>query len=171
MKKIIFPFLSGLFIFSCSGIPDGITPVKNFNVERYMGKWYEIARLDHSFERGLARVSAEYSLQKDGSIRVINRGYNPEKNKWSIAEGRAIAVKSPDIGMLKVSFFGPFYGGYNIIILDDVNYSYSVVCGSGKSYLWILAREPSIDENLKKELVGRAREMGFETGKLIFPAH
>ena len=114
MKKIYLLILTFLFS-GCSGIPDGIEPVANFEVKRYLGKWYEIARLDHSFERGLSNITAEYSVREDGNLRVLNRGYNIKKKKWQDAEGKAKFTGSSDIGSLKVSFFGPFYGGYNII--------------------------------------------------------
>ncbi|HUN55583.1 MAG TPA: lipocalin family protein [Smithella sp.] len=166
MKKIFFAFI--LLLTGCVSIPENITPVHNFNVERYLGKWYEIARLDHSFERGLTSVTAEYSLSSDGGLRVINRGYSPKGNKWKEIEGRGYFVKSKDEGFLKVSFFGPFYGSYIIIDLDKKNYSYALVCGPDKSYLWILARSPQIDDHLKKLLIARAKAWGFETEKLVF---
>ncbi len=123
-----------LFVFllsGCSvGIPDGIEPVTGFEVNRYLGKWYEIARLDHSFERGLSNITAEYSLREDGNLRVLNRGYNIKKKKWQDAEGKAKFTGSNNIGSLKVSFFGPFYGGYNIIELDKQNYQYVMIAHS-----------------------------------------
>jgi apolipoprotein D and lipocalin family protein len=119
-KKLSYSWLLGLALLlsGCVGIPDGITPVAGFQVERYLGKWYEVARLDHSFERGLEQVTAEYSPRDDGDIRVMNRGYNTAKQQWEEAEGRAKFVGAKDVGQLKVSFFGPFYGGYNIVELD-----------------------------------------------------
>jgi len=166
MKKI---FIVLLLVFAgCIGIPENIEPVDNFNLEKYLGKWYEIARLDHSFERGLTRVSAEYSLRPDGGVKVINRGYSAEKNKWKEAQGKAYLVKRPDQGYLKVSFFGPFYGSYIIFELDHENYQYALVCGPDKSYLWILARTPVLEENILNNLVAKAEEEGFNTSELIF---
>jgi len=160
-----------LFLSGCVGIPKNVTPISNFNLERYLGKWYEIARLDHSFERGLSRVTADYSLRKDGGVRVLNRGYLEKEAKWKEVEGRAYFVKQPDQGYLKVSFFGPFYGSYVIFELDHEGYQYSLVSGPNKSYLWILARDPEIGEELKKALIEKAATLGFDTNKLIFVKH
>ena len=169
VRKLMF-FLAFL-VTGCVSMPEGMTPVENFQLERYLGKWYEIARLDHSFERGLSRASAEYSMNADGSVRVINRGYSDKDNKWKEAVGKAYFVKSPDQGFLKVSFFGPFYGSYIILELDHRNYSYALVCGPDRSYLWILARSPKIDDDVKNALLAKAASLGFETEKLIFVRH
>jgi apolipoprotein D and lipocalin family protein len=155
----------------CVGIPDNVTPVKGFDVQRYLGLWHEIARLDHSFERGLERVTAHYSLAADGSIRVVNRGFNPASNEWKEAVGKASFIADADTGRLKVSFFGPFYGSYNIIDLDQKDYSYALVCGPDKSYLWILAREPQLEASTKAALLNKAKALGFETQKLIHVKH
>lgn len=160
-----------LFIAGCVGIPDNVKPVANFASDRYLGKWYEIARLDHPFERGLTRVSADYSLREDGGVRVMNRGYSAKEGKWKEAEGKAYFVGQPDVGYLKVSFFGPFYGSYVVIDLDHENYSHALVCGPDKSYLWILAREPKLDGSVKASLLAKAAAQGFDTGKLIFVEH
>ncbi|PKN51863.1 MAG: lipocalin [Deltaproteobacteria bacterium HGW-Deltaproteobacteria-13] len=169
MKRIL--IILTLFLTGCVGVPENITPVDNFNIERYLGKWYEIARLDHSFERGLTSVSAEYSLRPDGGIRVINRGYSKKDNKWNEIEGKGYFVNRKDAGFLKVSFFGPFYGSYVVFDLDRDNYSYALVCGPDKSYLWILARSPQMDDHLKKHLIDKAAARGFATEKLIFVQH
>lgn len=169
MKKIVGIF--ALLIFGCVGIPDGVKPVDHFQPERYLGKWYEIARLDHSFERGLTFVSAEYSRREDGGIRVINRGYSAKESKWKEAEGRAYFVNRSDQGFLKVSFFGPFYGSYVILELDRENYSYALVCGPDKTYLWILARSANLEEETKNRLIAKAAALGFETDRLIFVRH
>ena len=149
-------------------MPNDISPVTDFNIERYLGTWYEIARLDHSFEKGLERVTAHYSLRDDGGIKVVNRGFNSRNNKWKESTGKAYFVDDPKVGRLKVSFWGPFYGGYNIIELDKVNYSYSVVCGPSKSFFWILSRNPKMNDSLRSELVRKARSLGFETDRLIY---
>lgn len=151
----------------CVGIPENVKPVENFKLENYLGKWYEIARLDHSFERGLSRVTAEYSLRDDGGLKVINRGYSVKENKWKEAEGKAYFVRGSDQGYLKVSFFGPFYGSYIVFELDHENYQYSLVSGPDKSYFWILARTPQINENIKNVLIEKAAALGFDTSKLI----
>jgi apolipoprotein D and lipocalin family protein len=166
MKKILLAFV--LLLSGCVNVPENIKPVDNFNTERYLGKWYEIARLDHSFERGLASVSAEYSLRSDGGLRVINRGYSKKENKWQEIEGKGYLVDRKDEGFLKVSFFGPFYGSYIVFDLDRENYSYALVCGPNKSYFWILARSPLIDDDLKKRLVDKAAVLGFDTKKIIY---
>lgn len=169
MRK--FYWLGFIFLMGCDVAPDNVQPVSGFELKRYLGKWYEIARMDHSFERGLEQVTANYSLRSDGSVKVINRGFNPGKNKWKEAEGKAYFVGEPDIGQLKVSFFGPFYGGYNIIELDKEGYQYSLVCGPNLSYLWILARDPNLDQKTVDGLVSNASLLGFETDKLIFVKH
>ena len=160
-----------LFLVGCVGIPDGVTPVNNFSLERYLGQWYEIARLDHSFERGLSQVSAQYSMRQDGGVRVLNRGYSTADEAWEEAEGKAYFVQEPDLGYLKVSFFGPFYGSYIIFELDHEGYQYSLVSGPDKSYLWLLSRTPSISAELQVSLLEKARDLGFDTSQLIFVEH
>ncbi len=166
MKKILILFV--LLATGCVSIPDNITPVTSFQIERYLGKWYEIARLDHRFERGLTQISAEYSIRPDGGLKVLNRGYSKEKQEWSEAEGRGYFVQSPNEAYLKVSFFGPFFGSYIVFELDTVNYQYALISGPDKSYFWLLARTPTIDDNLKKKLIAKAAALGFDTKKLIF---
>ena len=160
-----------IFICACVSIPENVSPVTGFDIHRYLGTWYEIARLDHSFERGLERVTAEYSYRDDGGIKVVNRGFDPAKNRWKQTIGKAYFVGDSNLGRLKVSFWGPFYGAYNIIDLDKKNYSYSLVCGPKKSYLWILARKPNMEESLKSELITKANALGFETEKMIYVSH
>jgi apolipoprotein D and lipocalin family protein len=160
-----------LLLMGCVGIPENLKPVDNFKLDKYLGKWYEIARLDHPFERGLTRVTADYSLRDDGGLRVINRGYSAKEKTWKEAEGNAYFVKGSDQGYLKVSFFGPFYGSYIVFELDHENYQYSLVCGPDKSYLWILARGPKIKENIKDILIAKAASLGFDTSKLIYVNH
>lgn len=147
--------------------PAGITPVSDFEISRYLGKWYEIARLDHSFERGLSDVSATYRPREDGGIEVINRGYDRAAGQWRESRGRAYFLGDPRIGSLKVSFFRPFYGGYHVILLDKVNYAYAVVSGPDKSYLWILARTRKLDPALLDKLVKQAGELGYPVDQLI----
>jgi len=160
-----------LLLTGCVGIPENVKPVDNFRLEKYLGKWYEIARLDHSFERGLTRVTADYSLRDDGSVRVLNRGYSEKEKKWKEIEGKAYFVQRPDQGYLKVTFFGPFYGSYIVFELDHDNYQYSLVSGPDKSYLWILARDPVLKEDIKGILIAKAAALGFDTSKLIFVEH
>ena len=162
--------LLALLLGGCVTKPDSVRPVEPFSLERYLGTWYEIARLDHSFERGLSRVTAHYSLDKDGSVRVVNRGYSQTKQQWQEAVGKARFVDRPDQGFLKVSFFGPFYGAYVIIDLDE-HYQQALVCGPNTSYLWLLARTPTIPDTVKNRLVAKAAGLGFTTDSLIFVDH
>jgi apolipoprotein D and lipocalin family protein len=169
--RLLILLLPALAIVSCTGIPKGIEPVDNFNIERYLGTWYEIARLDHSFERGLTDVRARYSLGDGGAIRVVNRGYSPEKGEWSEAVGKAYFAGDHDTGHLKVSFFGPFYSSYVIFELDRDGYRYAYVSGYSRKYLWLLARTPQVEEALVQEFLATARARGFDTGEIILVEH
>ena len=165
--KPIFAILLSLILSGCLGMPATVSPVKEFEIDRYLGKWYEIARLDHSFERGLERVTAEYSRRDDGGIAVINRGFSPEKNEWKQAKGKAYFVNDSDEGYLKVSFFGPFYGSYVVFELDKQNYEYAFVSGPDLSYLWLLSRKPVLPKAIVDRFIARSKELGFDTEKLI----
>ena len=171
----ILVLLTSLLLSACMGVPDNVKVVESVNASQYLGTWYEIARLDQSFERGLEKISATYSLKADGGIKVLNRGFNVAKNEWKEAEGKAYFVDAPNAdktntGKLKVSFFGPFYGAYNIIALD-VNYQHVMICGPDKTYLWILSRTPQLAEPIKQALVAKAKALGFATDKLIYVKH
>jgi apolipoprotein D and lipocalin family protein len=155
----------------CTGLPPGVEPVTPFQLERYLGTWYEVARLDHSFERGLEQVTATYEMRPDGGVRVLNRGYSPKDGQWKTAEGKAYFVRQPDEGYLKVSFFGPFYGTYAVFELDHENYQYAFVAGPDTSYLWLLSRSRTVSEAVRKRFIERARELGFDTDQLIFVRH
>ncbi len=158
-------------LFACGGsTPKGVATIEPFDAKRYMGKWYEIARLDHRFERGLTNVTAEYMLKDDGGISVVNKGYDTEKGKWKDAEGKAEFVDGPDQARLKVSFFGPFYGGYNVIALDD-EYRYAMVTGNDRDYLWLLSREKEIPEEVKQRYLKQARDQGYDVDALIWVEH
>ncbi|MDH3329791.1 MAG: lipocalin family protein [Desulfobulbaceae bacterium] len=170
MRIFLFVFMS-LFVNGCMGAPEGVHPVEDFEYNKYLGKWYEIARLDHSFERGLNSVTAEYSLRDDGGLRVINRGFSSAENKWKEAEGKAYFVRGQDEGYLKVSFFGPFYGSYIVFDLDKEKYQYAFVAGYNKSYLWLLSRTPTVSNELVDEFVKRSEALGFDTANLIFVEH
>ena len=161
----------GLALGGCLGVPEGVRPVEDFTMEKYLGKWYEIARLDHPFERGLSNVTAEYSLRDDGGVKVINRGFKTSNNKWEDAEGKAYFVGDSSIGKLKVSFFGPFYGAYNVIALDKEAYQWSLVVGPDTDYLWILSRTPVLDQAIVEQLLSQAKSHGFNTQELIFVDH
>lgn len=160
-----------LLLGACTGVPKGIDTVDGFELARYLGTWYEVARLDHRFERDLSDVTATYSLREDGGVRVVNRGFNQRKDEWDEAVGKAYIIDDPSAGRLKVSFFGPFYGGYNIVALDKKGYEWSMVVGPNRSYLWILARNPNLDKAVLDRLVQSANELGFTTNELIFPTH
>ncbi len=166
MKKILtilMPFLCG----GCLDIPDGVSAIQDFELDRYLGKWYEIARLDHSFERGLENVTAEYALKPDGGVSVTNRGYSTAQKKWKDAQGKAFFVGDEQVGHLKVSFFGPFYGSYAIFELDQ-DYQYAFVSGSNTKYLWFLSRTPQVSQELRDQFVEKVKALGFETSNLIF---
>ncbi len=164
--------LASGFIYMRSNIslPKGVTPVTPFDAERYLGKWYEIARLDFAFEKNLNNTTAEYSLNDNGSIRVINRGYNYERKEWDEAVGKAKFVETPNTARLKVSFFGPFYAAYHVAALDD-DYQYALVIGKSPKYCWILARAKTIPNHIKEKYVQKAKEIGVKTENLIWVKH
>ena len=155
----------------CSGLPSGVTAVTGFEAERYMGTWYEIARLDHSFERGLSNVTAQYTLRPDGRVDVVNRGYHDAEGKWKSARAIAKFSGDPMVGSLRVSFFRPFWADYHIIALDQGNYNYALVTSSTRKYLWLLARTPKLDDDVLKRLLTFAQTSGYETQQLIYPDH
>jgi apolipoprotein D and lipocalin family protein len=165
------PILAGGLLASgagCASIPSGLEAVKGFEVERYMGTWYEIARLDHSFERNLTKVTAEYTLKKNGRVKVVNRGFDKRRGRWRAIKGTARFAGDRTGGRLKVTFFWPFWGAYNIIALDQKDYRYAVVTGPSRSYLWILCRDQKMDEALLADLVLKARQWGFDTDRLVY---
>ena len=170
MKRVaILLFLLGLA--GCTSVPEGVTPVTGFESERYLGTWYEIARFDHSFEDGLSRVTATYSKREDGGIRVLNKGYDAATGEWDEAEGKAYFVSDETTGHLQVSFFGPFYASYVIAELDEDNYQYSLVTGPDRSYLWILARQPTLSQDVLDELLSKAKSLGYATDEFIWVEH
>jgi len=163
-------WLACAMLAGCAQIPNGVEPVRGFEPERYLGTWYEIARLDHGFERGLSRVTATYAARGDGGIDVLNRGYDAEKKEWREARGRARFRGPRDVAELEVSFFGPFYGGYNVVDLDAA-YSIVLVAGPTRSYLWILSRRPDPAKAEVGRLVARARDLGFDVSALVYVSH
>jgi apolipoprotein D and lipocalin family protein len=171
MKPFQLIFWLSMMVFGmsgCIGIPDGTTPVEGFKLEQYLGTWYEVARMDHKFERGLSNVTAEYSLREDGGVRVLNRGFKAAKGEWDEAEGKAYFVDDTSVGQLKVSFFGPFYASYNVIALDKDGYQWALVAGPDTDYLWILSRTPELDQAVVDDLLKKAGSFGFKTDELIF---
>lgn len=155
-----------LLLTSCTGIPEGLTPVQPFELNRYLGEWHEIARLDHSFERGLTQVTANYSLNPDGTVKVLNRGYSEKNGEWNEAEGLAKMNGPADQGRLKVSFFGPFYGAYNIVKLAP-DYSMALIVGPDLTYGWILARSPNPDKTQCQEFYAEATRIGISPDSWI----
>ncbi|MBP7664097.1 MAG: lipocalin family protein [Shewanella sp.] len=167
MRKLL--LVISIFLLSgCLGMPKLVQPVNDFELNKYLGKWYEIARLDHSFERGLSQVSAEYSLKDDGGVMVINRGFSAAKNEWKEAEGKAYFVNGDSEGYLKVSFFGPFYGSYVVFELDHENYQYAFISGPDTDYLWLLAKTPTVSPEVLQKFVEMSKARGFDTDSLIY---
>lgn len=170
LTKLLLFITLVITLFSCATIPDGASAVDNFNSNKYLGKWFEIARIDFKFEKNLNNTTAHYSLNDNGTIRVFNKGFNYKKERWEEAIGKAKFVKSDTVGMLKVSFFGPFYAGYNVIAIDE-KYQYALVAGKNLDYLWILSRETTIPEETKKRYLKIAQEIGYATNELIWVEH
>ncbi len=161
---------SFFLLHSCTFIPKNAKAVDKFNVNQYMGTWYEIARMDFRFERNLDNTSAQYQLDKNRNVRVLNSGYNFIKKKWTKADALAKFRGDPNVAALKVSFFGPFYSGYNVVALDE-QYQYALIAGKNLDYLWILSRTKSIPDSTKANYLQIASEIGFDTTKLIWVKH
>jgi apolipoprotein D and lipocalin family protein len=155
----------------CTGVPEGVEPVRGFDADRYLGTWYEIARLDHRFERGLDDVTATYVANPDGSIAVVNRGLERGQCRRKEARGRAVFLGPRDRASLAVTFFWPFAGGYHVFALDTRDYGWALVSGPSRDYLWILARSPDLPEPVRGDLVARARALGFPVEQLIAVRH
>ncbi|UZT97494.1 lipocalin family protein [Chryseobacterium fluminis] len=174
-KKIAIPVTLGvlglMILNSCSvGIPKGAVAVSNFNADKYLGQWYEIARFDYKFERDMDNVTATYSLNPDGTIKVQNRGYNYVKKEWKESVGEAKFVNEKTEARLKVSFFKPIWAGYNVIDIDE-NYQYALVVGNSLKYIWILSRNPEIPESIKQRFLEKAKNIGYNTDELIWVKH
>ena len=173
-KNLLIPVaaVAGLLIINACkiGIPKGAKPVTHFNASKYLGKWFEIARFDYIFEKGLEQCTAEYSTNADGSIQVVNRGFKPKTNQWKESRGEAKFIDEENVGRLKVSFFKPFWAGYNVISVDD-DYKYALVAGNSRKYLWILSRTTEIPEDIKEKYLKTAKELGYNTDKLIWTRH
>ena len=170
MTRLILAVQLLLLVSACRSIPEGLEPVTNFDSKQYLGLWYEIARFDSQFENNLDDVTANYSERKDGKIKVENRGFSTQRNAWSSIVGKAKFTQSKTVASLKVSFFGPFYAGYNVIALSP-DYQYALVCGNTKDYLWILSRKKFIAEEVKTAFVNQAKQLGFATEKLVWVKH
>lgn len=155
---------------SCSSIPKNARAVENFNADRYLGSWYEIARFNYRFEKNLDNVAARYSSKNSLEIKVVNSGYNFKKEKWTSTTGTAKFAKDKSIGELKVTFFKPFYAGYNVVAIDK-DYKYALVAGRNLSYLWILSREKTMPEEIKNQYLEKAKEIGYDVSKLVWVKH
>lgn len=166
---VIAAVTAAFLVVACSSPipPPGVTVVSNFDAQRFLGTWYEIARLDHRFERGLEKVTAHYSSMDDGGIQVVNRGYNPDREMWQQSVGKAYFTGDPHRAAMKISFIGPFYGGYNVIALDR-EYRHALICGPDRSYLWILSRMPTLSPEMKQQMLDVATRQGFDVTKLIW---
>ena len=138
-------------------------PIAALNLNRYLGEWYEIARFDHSFERGVEQAKANYTQNADGTIKVVNSGIKNGKPKTAVGKGKT--TDTP--GLLRVSFFGPFYADYRVMLIDK-DYSHALVGSGSADYLWILSRTPEVPETAKSELLAEAQRRGYDTDKLIW---
>ncbi len=166
MKNVLLSLILAFLLFGCSSKYENMKTVKSVDIERYKGTWYEISRLDHSFEKGCKNVTATYEIKEENKIKVINRCTMIKDNKIKEATGIAYAVDNSN-AKLKVSFFRPFYGDYWIIYLNE-NYDYVLVGHPSREYLWILSRTKTINEETKIKLMQKAKEEGFDTNKFIW---
>lgn len=155
---------------SCNTIPGNAVHVSPFDLSRYLGRWYEIARLDFKYERNLNNTTADYSLNPDGTVRVVNRGYNYITHEEKEAVGKARFAGPSNEGRLKVSFFGPFYSAYTIIALD-ADYKYAMVAGKNLKYLWLLSREKTMPDSVMQSYLQKAKAIGYDTVALIRVEH
>lgn len=171
--RIALSAILALFFTSCSTIEQKVSVVENFELKQYLGTWYEIARLDHSFERNMDNVSAYYELDKTDldKVLVINSGFNTKTKKWHQAKGKAYFIDGSDKGLLKVSFFGPFYGAYQIhdlVILQDGTYSDALILGPDNTYAWILSKQKYLNQPTKERFLLKLENLGVDTNKLIW---
>lgn len=148
-----------------------VTPVQGFDADAYLGTWHEIARLDHSFERGLNTVTATYSYREDGGIKVVNTGCDYDDGKWKTATGKAYFTKGETTGQLKVSFFGPFYGPYIVFDKDPASAEYAYVSSGTDKFLWLLARSPEVSEARKADFISKSKALGYDPDKLLWVEH
>lgn len=169
MKKI-FIIINIILLIGCSPTTQNLKVVEHFDLNKYAGKWYEIARLDNRFEKDLIGVTAFYRTGENGEIEVINRGFNPLTNTRQMAKGKVRFKDQPTLGHLEVSFFWNFYSSYKILELDK-NYEYALVTSDTFDYLWILARDSTLEEPIYQQLVDKAKQLGFDTSALIKISH
>jgi len=170
MQKIV-ALLGLVLVFGgCIQTPDWVEPVSDFDAKRYMGRWYEVARLDHRFERGLNSVAADYSMDAKGKVTIKNNGYMVKRQEWRYSEGQASFVDGPDKGLLKVSYMWPFYAPYVVFKVDD-DYEHAYVCGADRTTLWLLAREPTVYQEIIDDFEAEARKLGFDISQVKYIQH
>jgi apolipoprotein D and lipocalin family protein len=157
----------GYLMFGKQGIPDGVTAVTPFDLKRFEGTWYEIARLDHGFEKNMSHVSFTYTLKDGGDFEVVNKSLDGKNGRWETSEGKGAFIGDPNVGRLKVSYFGPFYGSFNIIAMDEKNYSWAMATGPSTRYLWILSRNKTLEDPIIQDLIRKAIGMGFKLDKMV----
>lgn len=155
-------------MFGKLGIPDGVTAVTPFDLKRIQGDWYEIARLDHGFEKGLSHVRNHYEIGTDGEFKLENQAFDLRHGTWQNTTGKGALIGDPAVGRLKISYFGPFYGSFNIIALDEKDYKWMMATGPSTHYLWILARDKALDDAVMQNLIRKAVGLGFKLEKLIY---
>jgi apolipoprotein D and lipocalin family protein len=165
MKWVWVMLLAGLS--GCGGVPRGLQPVQNFDLRRFEGHWYEIARLDHRYERGLTRVSIDYRALPDDRVEIDSRGYDTIRREWRSQNGIARFQGSRNEASLEVSFLDAFHSGYNVLYIDP-GYRYALVAGSNRHYFWLLSRTPQLDSSVIESLLARARVWGFDTAALHY---
>ncbi|PYE31857.1 apolipoprotein D and lipocalin family protein [Idiomarina fontislapidosi] len=169
LSKVIFGLVTLSVVAGVSGCKSDPTPVappvKNFSAQKYLGKWYEIVRMPHSFEENLQGVTAEYRLNADGTIEVTNRGYNVVDKEWQTAIGKAEPVQGMTAAY-KVTFFWPFYGGYYVSWLSP-DYSMAIVTSDSHDYFWLLSRSPKVDQSDIDFALAKANEWGYDIDQMI----
>ena len=166
MQRILTILTMFCLALGCSAGDIDNTPVKTFDLQRFLGSWYEMARYDHWFERGMEQTKATYKLSDDGKIGVLNSGIKKGKPKESKGKVKTTATT----GLLRISFFGPFYSDYRILLIDS-DYQYALIGSSSDSYLWILSRKPLLTEESKALILSEAQRRGYDTHKLIWVKH
>lgn len=165
-KRVLVAVLASVLV-ACTGLPEGVAPVSDFDLARYAGTWYEVARLDHRFERGLIHVTAQYQVQKDGRVSVLNRGFDTAKGEWRSAQGVARFASDDELGYLEVSFFGPFYSTYVVFDMPRP-YQLAYVAGYNKEFLWLLSRTPTVSAEVKQQFIERIDGLGFNANEIVW---
>jgi apolipoprotein D and lipocalin family protein len=166
MYRLILISIIALGFIGCSQKHAELPTVDQVDITKYQGKWYEIARFDHFFERGCKNVTATYTLKEDKTLKVTNRCVDIKSDEEDIATGVAYAVDDTN-SKLKVSFFRPFYGDYYIIDLAS-DYSYAVVGSPSRELLWILSRTKKIDQQRKNNIIQKVQKLGFDPSQFIW---